>query len=55
MRDNRYGAAEAAAVGRMADGLRQLHAEDAALLEQGIAMFEALARSFGTRHVKGKP
>jgi len=55
MRDNRYGAAEAVAVGRMVDGLRQLHADDAALLEQGIAMFEALARSFGTCHVKGKP
>jgi len=55
MRDNRYGAAEAVAVGRMVDGLRQLHADDAALLEQGIAMFEALARSFGTSHVKGRP
>jgi len=48
MKDNRYGAAEAAAVGRMIDGLRQLHADDAALLEQGMAMFEALARSFGS-------
>jgi len=48
MKDNRYGAPEAAAVGRMIDGLRQLHADDAALLEQGMAMFEALARSFGS-------
>jgi len=54
MKDNRYGAAEAVAVGRMIDGLRQLHADDAALLEQGIAMFEALARSFSTNRGKGK-
>jgi len=33
----------------MIDGLRQLHADDAALLEQGMAMFETLARSFGSR------
>lgn len=46
MKDNRYGAPEAPAVGRMIEGLRQLHADDAALLEQGMAMFEALARSF---------
>jgi hypothetical protein len=45
MKDNRYSAPEAPAVGRMIDGLRQLHADDAMLLEQGIAMFEALARS----------
>ena len=30
----------------MIDGLRALHADDAALLEQGIGMFDALARSF---------
>ena len=48
MKDNRYGAPEAPAVGRMVEGLRQLHADDAALLEQGITMFEALARSFET-------
>jgi hypothetical protein len=46
MKDNRYSAPEAPAVGRMIDGLRQLHADDAMLLEQGIAMFEALARSY---------
>ena len=37
---------EAPAVGRMVDGLRQLHADDATLLEQGMAMSEALTRSF---------
>ena len=45
MKDTRYGTAEAPAVGRMVDGLRQVHADDSALLEQGIVMFEALARS----------
>lgn len=34
------------AVGRMVDGLRHRQADDHVLLEQGIAMFEALARSF---------
>lgn len=48
MKDSRYGAPEAPAVGRMVEGLRQLHADDATLLEQGMAMFEALARSIAT-------
>ena len=48
MKDNRYSAPEAPAVIRMVDGLRQLHADDAALLEQGMTMFEALARSFAS-------
>jgi hypothetical protein len=46
MKENRYSAPEAPAVSRMIEGLRQLHADDATLLEQGMAMFEALARSF---------
>ena len=46
MKENRYDMPEAPAVSRMVDGLRLLHADDAALLEQGMAMFEALARSF---------
>ena len=48
MKENRYDMPEAPAVSRMVDGLRQLHADDATLLEQGMAMFEALARSFDT-------
>jgi hypothetical protein len=48
MKENRYGAPEAPAVGRMVDGLRQMHADDAALLEQGMAMFEALSRSLAS-------
>jgi hypothetical protein len=46
MKETRYAPPEAPAITRMVDGLRQLHADDQALLEQGIAMFEALARSF---------
>ena len=46
MKDTRYNTPEAPAVERMVDGLRQVHADDGALLEQGIQMFEALARSF---------
>jgi hypothetical protein len=48
MKDTRYAPPEAPAVGRMVDGLRQLHADDHVLLEHGMAMFEALARSFDT-------
>jgi hypothetical protein len=46
IKEARYGLPEAAAVGHLVDGLRQVHADDHALLAQGIAMFEALARSF---------
>jgi hypothetical protein len=46
MQDTKYDPPEAAAVGRMVEGLRALHGDDATLLEQGIAMFDALARSF---------
>ena len=46
MKDTKYDAPEAVAVGRMVDGLRALHADDATLLEHGIGMFDALARSF---------
>ena len=51
MKETRYAAAEAPAVGRMVEGLRLLHEDDAALLRQGMEMFEALARSFDA----GKP
>ena len=46
MKDKKYDPPEAAAVGRMVEGLRALHADDATLLEQGISMFDALAHSF---------
>ncbi len=45
-KETRYGPAEAPAVGRLVEGLRRTHADDHALLKQGITMFEALARSF---------
>jgi hypothetical protein len=46
MKETKYDPPEAAAVGRMVEGLRALHGDDATLLEQGIGMFDALARSF---------
>jgi hypothetical protein len=46
MKDMKYGLPEAAAVGRMVEGLRALHADDQILLERGMAIFDALARSF---------
>ena len=46
MKDKKYDLPEAAAVGRMVEGLRALHADDSTLLEQGIGMFDALAHSF---------
>jgi hypothetical protein len=44
MRDTKYGSPDAPAIGRMVEGLRQLHADDHALLQHGVEMFEALAR-----------
>jgi hypothetical protein len=46
MKETRYAPPEAPAVGRMVDGLRELYADDETLLQHGIGMFEALARSF---------
>jgi hypothetical protein len=46
MKEQRYEPVEAPAVARMVDGLRDLHPDDDALLQHGMAMFEALARSF---------
>jgi hypothetical protein len=46
LKENKYNAPEAAVIGRMIDGLRAVHTDDAALLEHGMGMFEALARSF---------
>jgi hypothetical protein len=45
MKETRYAPPEAPAVGRMVDGLRELYADDETLLQHGIGMFEALARS----------
>jgi hypothetical protein len=46
VKESGYAAPEGPAVGRMVEGLRRMHADDHVLLEQGIGMFEALARSF---------
>ena len=46
MKDTKYDLPEAAAIGRMVEGLRALHADDATLLERGIGIFDALAHSF---------
>jgi hypothetical protein len=46
LKENKYSAPEGAVIGRMIDGLRAVHADDATLLERGIGMFDALGRSF---------
>jgi hypothetical protein len=48
MRDTKYGSPDAPAIGRVVEGLRQIHADDQILLEHGIEMFEALARAFSS-------
>ncbi len=46
LKENRYYVPEAAAVGRLIDGLRQLYSRDDELLEHGIVVFEAMYRAF---------
>jgi hypothetical protein len=46
LKEMKYASPDAPAVGRMVEGLRAVHADDHVLLEQGMGMFEALARSF---------
>jgi len=46
LKDDKYAVPEAAAIGWLVDGLRQLFADDQELLEKGMTMFEALYRSF---------
>jgi hypothetical protein len=45
LKDERYEVPEAAAVGRLVEGLREIHADDQRLLEHGMEIFEALYRS----------
>jgi hypothetical protein len=45
LKDDRFGAAEAATVGLAIEGLQLAHADDPQLLEHGITLFDALARS----------
>jgi hypothetical protein len=46
LKDDKFGAPEAATVGAMIDGLQLTYADDHDLLERGMAMFESLYRSF---------
>ena len=46
LKDAKFGAPEAPTISAMIDGLQLTHADDHDLLEQGMAMFESLYRSF---------
>ncbi len=46
LKDELYQVPEEAVVGRLVEGLRQVHSDDGELLEKGMEMFEALYRSF---------
>jgi hypothetical protein len=46
LKDARFGAPEAGAVGALVEGLQALYADDHALLDTGMTMFEALYRAF---------
>jgi hypothetical protein len=46
LKDAKFGAPEAGAVGALIEGLQALHTDDHALLENGMTMFEALYRAF---------
>jgi hypothetical protein len=46
LKDGRFQAAEAAVTGTVIEGLQLAHTDDSELLRQGIALFEALYRSF---------
>lgn len=45
LKDERFETPEAAAIGRLIEGLRQIHPDDPKLLEHGMELFEALYRS----------
>lgn len=45
LKDDKFQAPEAAAVGGLVEGLRQMYRNDGQLLQEGIKMFEALYRS----------
>jgi hypothetical protein len=53
LKDSRFGAAEAAAVGALVEGLQRTHENDGELLDRGIATFEALYRGFDAP--RGRP
>lgn len=55
LKDGRFGAPEAPAIGTVIDGLQMLHAADAELLTQGITLFEALYRAFDRSTRRPRP
>ncbi len=57
LKDGRFGAPETAAIGAVIEGLQFVHADDDALLAQGMTLFEALYRSFeqSARRVGPRP
>ena len=46
LKDGRFGAPEAATVGTVIEGLQLAYADDQALLEQGMTLFDSLYRAF---------
>jgi hypothetical protein len=54
LKESRYAMPEAPALARIVDGLRAAHRDDAVLLEHGMAVFEALYRSFQADGLKGR-
>jgi hypothetical protein len=48
LKDRRYDSPETPTIAALVDGVRQAHGEDAAALERGMQIFDALFRSFET-------
>ena len=46
LKDDRFGAPEAPTIGAVIEGLQMANGDDAALLEQGMTLFESLYRAF---------
>ena len=46
LKDGKFGAPEGATVSTLIEGLQLAHADDAALLAQGMALFDVLYRGF---------
>ena len=55
LKDGKFGAPEAAAIAAMIDGLQVVHADDDALLAQGMTLFDALYRGFSQAMRKAGP
>jgi hypothetical protein len=55
LKDGKFGAPECSAVGAMIEGLQLAYHHDAALLEQGMTLFDSLYRSFEQADRSGGP